>query len=136
MPIAARVRGELWGLRSGNHRLFYFAFIDNQFVILHAYRKKSQKAPEREKKTTLQEWKKEKLKDPEFAQAYEETNPGYQVARLRIRKGLTQTELAKLAGTHQPAIARLEDGEDLPSLSFLRRVVEAMEGRLEVIISE
>ncbi|MGI6250883.1 MAG: helix-turn-helix domain-containing protein [Anaerolineaceae bacterium] len=53
-----------------------------------------------------------------------------------MRKGLTQTELAKLAGTHQPAIARLEDGEDLPSLSFLRRVVEAMEGRLEVIISE
>lgn len=48
MPIAARVRGELWELRSGNHRLFYFAFIDNQFVILHAYRKKSQKAPERE----------------------------------------------------------------------------------------
>lgn len=88
------------------------------------------------RKNTLQEWKKEKLKDPEFAQAYEETNPGYQVARLRIRKGLTQTELAKLAGTHQPAIARLEDGEDLPSLSFLRRVVEAMEGRLEVIISE
>jgi len=136
MPIVARVRGELWELRSGNHRLFYFAFIDNQFVILHAYRKKSQKAPEREKKNTLQEWKKGKLKDPEFAQAYEETNPGYQVARLRIRKGLTQTELAKLAGTHQPAIARLEDGEDLPSLSFLRRVVEAMEGRLEVIISE
>ena len=33
-------------------------------------------------------------------------------------------------GTKQPSIARLESGSDLPRLSFLRRVVEALGGRV------
>ena len=41
-------------------------------------------------------------------------------------RALTQKELADLVGTKQPSIARLESGSDLPRLSFLRRVVEAL----------
>jgi len=48
MPHAKQVHGKLWELRPGGIRLFYFAYINNQFVILHGYRKQSQKAPNRE----------------------------------------------------------------------------------------
>lgn len=48
MPHAKPVRGKLWELRPGGIRLFYFAYIHQQFVILHGYRKQSMKAPERE----------------------------------------------------------------------------------------
>jgi hypothetical protein len=49
-----------------------------------------------------------KSKDPEFVQAGKELEPGYQIARLRIQRGLTQSQLAELVGTNQPSIARLE----------------------------
>jgi transcriptional regulator with XRE-family HTH domain len=77
----------------------------------------------------------EKLRDPEFRQAYEELEPAYQVARLRIRRGLTQAQLAELVGTKQPSIARLEGGQVAPRLSFLRRVVEALGGTLTITIA-
>lgn len=48
MPHAKQIQGKLWELRPGGLRLFYFAYIDQQFVILHGYRKQSQKAPDRE----------------------------------------------------------------------------------------
>lgn len=48
MPLARHGEGKLWELRPGGVRLFYFASIGKQFVILHGYRKRSNKAPERE----------------------------------------------------------------------------------------
>jgi len=48
MPHAKQIKGKLWELRPGGVRLFYFAYIGQQFVILHGYRKQSQKAPDRE----------------------------------------------------------------------------------------
>jgi phage-related protein len=48
MPHAKQIKGKLWELRPGGVRLFYFAFIGQRFVILHGYRKQSQKAPNRE----------------------------------------------------------------------------------------
>jgi transcriptional regulator with XRE-family HTH domain len=47
------------------------------------------------------------------------------VIRARVGKGWTQKELAKAAGTTQPAIARLENADTPPSLSFLERVLAA-----------
>jgi transcriptional regulator with XRE-family HTH domain len=49
-------------------------------------------------------------------------DPGNQIARLRIECGLTQEQLAMLVGTHQPSIARLENGNSIPSLSFHARL--------------
>ena len=54
------------------------------------------------------------------------------MTRLRIAKGLSQAQLAKLVGTKQPGIARLESGKTEPKLSFLRRVAEALGYRLEI----
>ena len=38
----------IWELRPGNNRVFYFFYENNTFVLLHQFRKKSQKTPKRE----------------------------------------------------------------------------------------
>jgi phage-related protein len=48
MPHARQIEGRLWELRPGGNRLFYFLYMNNEFVILHGYRKKSMKAPQKE----------------------------------------------------------------------------------------
>jgi len=81
---------------------------------------------------TFEAWEAEKLQDPEFAAAAEALEPGYQIARLRIQRGLTQAQLAELVGTQQPSIARLENGSSIPSLSFLQKIAVALNARIEV----
>ena len=81
-----------------------------------------------------EELKQRSLQEPNVKAAYDALETAHQVARLRIRRGLTQKELADLVGTKQPSIARLESGSDLPRLSFLRRVVEALGGRVTITI--
>ena len=83
---------------------------------------------------TYEEIRERLLADPEVRQAYEDLEPAYQVAKLRIIRGLTQQQLAQLVGTKQPSIARLESGKYSPNLAFLQRVVEALGGRLTVKI--
>ena len=83
----------------------------------------------------FEDWLAEQMQDPELRQAMEELEPAYQVTRLRIARGLTQEQLAELVGTKQSSIARLESGKSEPRLSFLRRVVEALGGKLEVKIT-
>lgn len=86
---------------------------------------------------SFEEWEAENLKDPEFVKALEALEPGYQVARLRIQRRLTQAQLAEMVGTQQPSIARLENGSSQPSLSFLQKIAEALNARLEVrLVSE
>ena len=80
----------------------------------------------------FEDWEAEKLKNPDFVAAAEALEPGYQIARLRILRGLTQTQLAELVGTRQPSIARLENGSSVPSISFLQKVAAALDARIEV----
>jgi transcriptional regulator with XRE-family HTH domain len=83
----------------------------------------------------LEEWEAERLLDPGFVTALAAREPAYQVARLRIRRGLTQKQLAELVGTRQSSIARLERGVTPPSLSFLSKVAAALGARVEVRLS-
>ena len=39
---------DIWELRPGNNRVFYFCYEQGTFVLLHNFRKKSQKTPRRE----------------------------------------------------------------------------------------
>lgn len=80
----------------------------------------------------FEDWEAEKIKDPEFVAAAEELEPGYQVARLRILRGLTQAQLAEMVGTRQPSIARLENGSSVPSLSFLQKIATALHAKIEL----
>ena len=77
-------------------------------------------------------WRNEQMQDPEFIAELEKLEPGYQIARLRIKLGLTQNQLAEMVGTKQPSIARLENGESSPSLSFLEKVAEALDAEVKV----
>ena len=80
---------------------------------------------------TFEDWEAKKLKDEDFLAAAKELEPGYQVARLRILRGLTQSQLAEMVGTRQPSIARLENGSSTPSLSFLNKVASALNAKIE-----
>jgi phage-related protein len=53
MPHARRIEGSLWELRPGENRFFYFLLTGRQFVILHGFRKKSMRTPEKEIQTAL-----------------------------------------------------------------------------------
>ncbi len=46
--ITKHIDDGIWELRPGNNRVFYFYFQDNRFILLHHFRKKSQKTPQRE----------------------------------------------------------------------------------------
>lgn len=82
------------------------------------------------------EHKKQLMKDPAFRKEYEALEPEYQLAaamiRLRLSKGLTQEELAKLLNTKQASIARLESGSSLPSLSMVKKVADALDAEVEI----
>ena len=82
------------------------------------------------------EHKKKLLEDPEFRKEYEALEPEYKLAstliRLRLAKGLTQEQLAKLMNTKQESIARLESGGSLPSLSTVRKVADALDAEVEI----
>ncbi len=79
----------------------------------------------------FESWEAEKIKAPDFLAAAEELEPGYQVARLRMLRGLTQAQLAEMIGTQQPSIARLENGTSTPSLSFLTKIAYALGAKVE-----
>jgi len=81
---------------------------------------------------TYEKYLEEQLKDPEFALAWEASEPTYQLKRLRILKRLSQAELAEKVGTRQPSIARLESGYGVNNLNFLRRVAEALDAEVEI----
>ena len=55
-----------------------------------------------------------------------------QVAAERVRRGLTQVELARLCGTTQSAVARLERGTRPPRLDTLLRIANALDCELDV----
>jgi len=88
------------------------------------------------KNITLEQLEKELLKDKKFREAAAKLEPEYQLARsliaARIKKRLTQAEIAKRARTNQASISRLETGSARPSMPFLERIAAALGGRLMV----
>jgi transcriptional regulator with XRE-family HTH domain len=58
---------------------------------------------------------------------------GQMIYDARVGAGLSQRQLAKLIGSKQPVIARLEDaGYEGHSLTMLQRIAEVLQQRLEV----
>ena len=48
VEVAKRLGGDIWELRPGSNRVFFFYFDGKRFVLLHHYRKKSMKTPKQE----------------------------------------------------------------------------------------
>ena len=46
--VTKHIEEDIWELRPGNNRIFYFFCDKNVFVLLHSFRKKTQKTPRRE----------------------------------------------------------------------------------------
>ena len=80
--------------------------------------------------------KKQLLKDPEFRKAYKESRLEYEIARAiihaRLKKGFTQKQLADKLNTKQSVISRVESANTTPSLSFLKRLAQALNTSLQV----
>jgi transcriptional regulator with XRE-family HTH domain len=79
------------------------------------------------------------LKDPGFATRFKKAGEAWdvalQIAALRQRAGLSQTELARKLKTSQQQISRLESpGYEGHSLSMLRRVAKVLRARVRVAI--
>ena len=75
--------------------------------------------------------------DPELKASVDEAMLDYDIAQLvydaRTGAGLTQAQLAKLVGTTQPVIARLEDADYRGhSLRMLRRIAAALKKDVEI----
>jgi len=90
------------------------------------------------KNKTYRQLKRELFKDKKIKEAYEKIGPEFAVIEMiiekRIEKGLSQKELAKKVGTKQSAISRFESGTYNPSLSFLHKVVEALDAKLKIAL--
>ena len=78
------------------------------------------------------------LKDSKTQKAYDDLGLEFSIVRQiinkRLKRGISQKDLAKKIGTGQSAISRLESGRYNPTLSFLNKISEALGSKLEVKI--
>jgi DNA-binding XRE family transcriptional regulator len=79
----------------------------------------------------------DELKDPEFKAHYQEEKQALKmamkIAELREKNGLSQQQLAKLMGTSQQAISRIESGEyEGFTLKTLEKIAEATGMRVKI----
>jgi transcriptional regulator with XRE-family HTH domain len=94
------------------------------------------------KKTNFDRYLDKQLQDPVFATRFKHAGEAWevalQIAALREKAGLSQQDLAKLLGTSQQQISRLESpGYEGHSLSMLRRVaVESAEAKRSMRVAE
>jgi transcriptional regulator with XRE-family HTH domain len=79
--------------------------------------------------TSFKKFLEEELRDPEFAQAYEQVSVemdfALALARRRDELGLTQQALAERTGIKQPMIARIEHGQ-MPTAPTLQRLAKGL----------
>jgi transcriptional regulator with XRE-family HTH domain len=57
------------------------------------------------------------------------------IVEARKRAGITQAELARRMGTHQPVVARWESGRTQPDLATVQRAVRAAGFELTVALT-
>lgn len=79
------------------------------------------------------------LADPDFRARFERASRAWdvalQLAALRRARGLTQRQVAEMLGTHQQAIARLEDPSySNQSLTMVRKYAAALNALVDVVV--
>lgn len=92
------------------------------------------------KGTPFEEFEAELLSKPGVRKEYEALKPRYDMVRALIRRrtqlGITQAQLAKLVGTKQPAISRLEKGDSDTTLNTFFKVANALDLNVSVTVKE
>ncbi len=88
------------------------------------------------KSIKYEDFKAELLTDPEVRAEYEALEPQFRLIRdillRRSELNLSQVELAKLLGTKQSAISRLERGDGNITINTLRKIADALNADLEI----
>lgn len=83
---------------------------------------------------TFEEDLKERLKNPKFRKAWEESEAEYILAKKLIEKRLknkmSQRALAKKVKTTQAVISRIETMNANPSLNLLKRIASVLDSKL------
>lgn len=83
------------------------------------------------KGTSFEEFEAELLSKPGIRKEYEALQPRYDLVRALIKRrtqlGISQAQLAKLVGTKQPAISRLEKGDSDATLNTFFKVASALD---------
>ena len=59
---------------------------------------------------------------------------GSRLSAIRAKRGLTQAEVAKQAGTERGYYAKLEQGYTLPSLKLLERILKVLGARFRDVL--
>ena len=81
--------------------------------------------------TSFEEFERELLKRQGVRKEYDALKPKYDMIRSiierRIQLQISQTQLARMVGTQQPAISRLEKGDHNTRISTLFRVADALD---------
>lgn len=57
---------------------------------------------------------------------------GNMIREARLKKEMTQKELARKVNSKQPSISRVENGKLLPTITFLSKVADALETKLQL----
>jgi len=91
----------------------------------------------KKKMRTFRNRLREDLKDPEFKAHYQEERQALKlamkIATLREKKGLSQQQMAKLMGTSQQAVSRIESGEyEGFTLKTLEKIAEATGTKVKI----
>jgi transcriptional regulator with XRE-family HTH domain len=86
---------------------------------------------------TYKEHRKELLKDKAVREEYEKLLPEYGLAKSiieqRLRKKMTQEDIAHKAGIPQSTVSRIERlTHGLPKLSTLKKIAEALDAKLVI----
>jgi ribosome-binding protein aMBF1 (putative translation factor) len=85
---------------------------------------------------TFEQFKKKLLGKPGVRKAYEDLQPEFAIVRAiieaRIKKKISQEELAKRMKTGQAVISRLETANASPSLSLIKRLADALNLKVEL----
>jgi phage-related protein len=59
-PFVKHIQDKVWEIRPGNNRVLFFSWIENKIVLLHHFRKKTNKTPKKEIEKAIKEindWK-------------------------------------------------------------------------------
>ncbi len=88
------------------------------------------------KSIKYEDFKAQLLTDPEVRKEYEALEPQFRLIRdillRRSELNLSQVELAKLVGTKQSAISRLERGDGNITIDTLIRIANALNADLDI----
>ena len=87
------------------------------------------------KSTKYEDFKVQLLTDSEVRKEYEALGPQFRLIRdillRRSQLNLSQVQLAKLVGTKQPAMSRLERGDGNITINTLCRIADALDADLD-----